>query len=139
MALIAAHLNAGHSGGECSDRYILSLFPRLHTPPPFSPSLISLMVSVDVKHHVYLFSVSRLGPAVRLVSRRTSARYRFGSPFSSKGLWFIETNGRKKTGQETIQQKIWNPSLSYTRKCRHAPRHWFSNSLCVLIDKCQMH
>ena len=29
-------------------------FPHLHTPfPPFSPSLISLMVSVDVKHHVY--------------------------------------------------------------------------------------
>ena len=29
--------------------------PNLHTPfpPPFSPSLISLMVSVDVKHHVY--------------------------------------------------------------------------------------
>ena len=35
--------------------YSLSLFPHLHTPPPpFSPSLISLMVSVDVKHHVYL-------------------------------------------------------------------------------------
>ena len=34
--------------------YILSLFPNLHTPPPpFSPSLISLVVSVDVKHHVY--------------------------------------------------------------------------------------
>ena len=31
--------------------YIISLFPHLHTP--FSPSLISLMVSVDVKHHVY--------------------------------------------------------------------------------------
>ena len=35
----------------------------LHTPPPpkqkqntFSPSLISLMVSVDVKHHVYLLT-----------------------------------------------------------------------------------
>ena len=30
---------------ECSDRYIISLFPYLHTPsapPPFSPSLISL-------------------------------------------------------------------------------------------------
>ena len=28
---------------------------HLHAPfPPFSPSLISLMVSVDVKHHVYL-------------------------------------------------------------------------------------
>ena len=43
---------------QCSDRYIISLFPRLHTPSPplphFSPSLISLMVSVNVKHHVYL-------------------------------------------------------------------------------------
>ena len=37
---------------QCSDRYIISVFPNLHTP--FSPSLISLMVSVDVKHHVYL-------------------------------------------------------------------------------------
>ena len=40
---------------QCGDRYIISLFPHLHTPfPPFSPSLISLMVSVDVKHQVYL-------------------------------------------------------------------------------------
>ena len=31
---------------------------HLHAPPPppFSPSLISLMVSVDVKHHVYLLT-----------------------------------------------------------------------------------
>ena len=37
--------------------YIISLFPHLHTPfPPFSPSLISLVVSVDVKHHVYLLT-----------------------------------------------------------------------------------
>ena len=33
--------------------HILSLFPHLHTTSPFSPSLISLMVSVEVKHHVY--------------------------------------------------------------------------------------
>ena len=42
---------------QCSDRYILSLFPHLHTPTPpplFCPYLISLTVSVDVKHHVYL-------------------------------------------------------------------------------------
>ena len=32
------------------------LYPHLHTLPPFSPSLISLMVSVDVKHHVYLLT-----------------------------------------------------------------------------------
>ena len=34
---------------QCSDRFIISLFPHLHTP-----SLISLMVSVDVKHHLHL-------------------------------------------------------------------------------------
>ena len=57
MALIAAHLNAGVIlvMTVYSDRYILSLFPHLHTHfPAFSPSLISLVVSVDVKHHVDL-------------------------------------------------------------------------------------
>ena len=34
---------------QCSNRYIISL-------SPFSPSLISLMVSVDVKHHVCLLT-----------------------------------------------------------------------------------
>ena len=44
MALIAAHLNAGVIlGWHCSDT--LSLFPHLR------PSLISLTVSVAVKHH----------------------------------------------------------------------------------------
>ena len=62
MVLITAHLNAGnHSGGDSvtiNDRYIISLSPHLHTPfPSLSPSLISLMVSVDVKHHVYLLTV----------------------------------------------------------------------------------
>ena len=28
--------------------------------------------------------------ALRLVSGRTSVRYRFGSPFSSKKLWFVD-------------------------------------------------
>ena len=39
---------------QCSDRYINSLFPPPPyplPPPPFSPSLISLVVSVDVMHH----------------------------------------------------------------------------------------
>ena len=44
---------------ECSDRYIISLSHHLCTP--FSPSLISLTVSVDVKHHVYfLFTFTKL-------------------------------------------------------------------------------
>ena len=39
--------------------YIISLSPPPPYPlPPFSPSLISLMVSVDVKHHVYLLNSS---------------------------------------------------------------------------------
>ena len=56
MVLIAAHLNAGHSGGDSVAIGIYSPSPpHLHTPfPPFSPSLIGLMVSVDVKNHVYL-------------------------------------------------------------------------------------
>ena len=37
---------------QCSDQSIIYLSAYLHTP--FSPSLKSLMVSVDVKHHVYL-------------------------------------------------------------------------------------
>ena len=60
MALIAAHLNAGIIlvVAVYSDRYIVSLSSHLHAPfPLFSPSLISLMVSVDVKHHVYLLTL----------------------------------------------------------------------------------
>ena len=41
---------------QCSDRYIISLFPTSIPLPPFSPPLVSLMVSVDVKHHVYLLA-----------------------------------------------------------------------------------
>ena len=45
-----------HSGDDSVEIGIYSsLFPHLHTPfHPFSPSLISLMVSVDIKHHVSL-------------------------------------------------------------------------------------
>ena len=39
----------------------MSLFPHLHNPSPrFSTSLMNLMVSVDVKHHVHLLSSSSL-------------------------------------------------------------------------------
>ena len=38
---------------QCSDRYTVYLSSHLHTPSPFSPSLISLMISVEVKYHVY--------------------------------------------------------------------------------------
>ena len=51
MALIAAHLNAE----------VILAFATPHTP--FSPSLISLVISVDVKHHVY-FTVTAPRQAV---------------------------------------------------------------------------
>ena len=55
MAFIAAHLNAEVI--LVMTVYLISLSPHLHTPfYSFSPSLISLMVSVDVKHHVYLLT-----------------------------------------------------------------------------------
>ena len=49
---------------QCSDRYIISLSPHLHTP--FPPSLISRTVSADVKHHVYLFTHSTMCSRVGL-------------------------------------------------------------------------
>ena len=64
MALIAAHLNAGIILVVTAQRYVyISLSPppppppHLQTPfPLFSPSLISLTVSVDVEYHVYLLT-----------------------------------------------------------------------------------
>ena len=69
MTLIAAHLNAEvilvltvAIGIQTPSAPIFIPLP----PSPFSPSLISLMVSVDFKHNVYLSvaSVIRLGLAV---------------------------------------------------------------------------
>ena len=62
MTLTAAHLIAGVIlGGDSVAIGIYSpSFPPPYSipppppPPPFSPSLISLMVSVGVKHNVYL-------------------------------------------------------------------------------------
>ena len=48
-----------------------------------SPFLTMESIKVDTKE-----VASRFGLAVR---GRTSVRYRFGSPFSSKRLWFVDT------------------------------------------------
>ena len=63
MALAAAHLNAGVIlVVTVTDRYIISLPlplpPPPHPLPPISPSLISLVVCVDVKHRVCLLTSS---------------------------------------------------------------------------------
>ena len=61
---------------KCSDRYIISL-PLTPPPYPLSPSIISLMVSVDVKHHVYLLQSLRpvlkaRGPAATPILQRNT-------------------------------------------------------------------
>ena len=56
MALIAAHLNARIILVVTVERYVYNLLLP-PTPYPLPPSLISLMVSVDVKHHVYLLNI----------------------------------------------------------------------------------
>ena len=63
MALITVHLNAGIILVVTSDRYTISfltLFPR------FCQSLISLVVSVDVKHHVYLAIIPEFWSCVKV-------------------------------------------------------------------------
>ena len=62
MALIAAHLNAGHSGGDsvAIGIYSLSSPPPTPYPSPLSPSLISRTVSVDVMF-TYLFHIAQRG------------------------------------------------------------------------------
>ena len=55
---------------QCSDRYIISLSPppSILSSPLFFPSLISLMVFVDVKRHVYLLTYTHARTRTYVVS-----------------------------------------------------------------------
>ena len=71
---------------QCSNRYIISFFPHLHTHPPpapnpFSPSLISLVVSVDVKHWLCLLSYWSVSACACKVYR---------SGVGSEGCWLVK-------------------------------------------------
>ena len=61
LSLLPIFMQGSFWWWQCSDRYIYS-----PSPPPLyplhavSPSLISLMLSVDIKHHVYLLRTSWL-------------------------------------------------------------------------------
>ena len=99
MAVIAAHLNAGIilvvTAGVAIG-IIVSLSPTsIPPPPPFSPSLISFMVSVDVKHHVYLltYAFQHLPP--------NSAR----TGYATKGALFI--SAQLSTDAVSALRKVW--------------------------------
>ena len=119
---------------QCSDRYVIFLFPYLHTPfpPPFSPSLISLMVSVDVKHRVYLLtSTARwlvTGPSLKgQVDRLTLALERGKGECKTRGRvlcwpWFGAVHRPTQRCRPPFGH--W-PTASTT--CRASPRsHWNS-------------
>ena len=67
MALIAAHLNAGvilSGGGSVAIGISSPSLPHFHTP--FSQSLIGLIVSADVKQHVYITNAAELRSCVKV-------------------------------------------------------------------------
>ena len=69
MAFISAHLNAGVIRVVTVLRQVYNLLlpPPPYPLPHFSPFLISLMVSVDVNHHVYLLTPPYPLPSLLLV------------------------------------------------------------------------
>ena len=89
---------------QCSDRYTISIFPPPpYSLPPFSPSLIILMVSVDVKHHVYL----RCRYRQMLLSRRKRTLD-----------WEDQRHIPRTIESHTLIKKIWT----------HAPRRIIVNT-----------
>ena len=69
MALIAAHLNAGHSGG---DSVAIGIYPLPLPPPPYPlPPIFPIPnkpYGFCVKHHVYLLYTDRMNSALSLES-----------------------------------------------------------------------
>ena len=69
----------------------------LAPPAPFLPSVqkVSASASSSLRLKLRCPPSEPVWPSgkalIRLVSGRTSVRYRFGSPFSSKRLWFVDT------------------------------------------------
>ena len=135
MALIAAHLNAAVILVVTVYRlvYSLPLLPPPYPLPPLSPSLISLMVSVDVKHLVYL-----LYSLILLLLLRTL-------PDLVTSLKGLSISAQLSTDAVSALRKVWVPirlwfgsvvllnvlgcRLAYKGQAETNAEAWFSNSL----------
>ena len=131
MAVITAHLNArssSHSGGDSVAIGIivsLSLSPTSVTPPPpFSPSLISRTVSVDVKHHVYLFTFLLLFFLLLLLLLKCNSRPVFVLLCHDQTFCKPNSNGHARAGK--INLAYW---CLYTDAGRIA-LHWTWGDKC---------
>ena len=111
---------------QCSDRCIICLYPHppisIPRPPPFSPSLISLMVFVDVKHNVYRLSVKS-----SLTTSPTKSHCRQQIPMANPD-------------RTHMQRHVKNPVSSFSTAAYHQHRyqktllqcsHKTSHRLCV--------
>ena len=133
MALIAAHLNAGIILVVTVYRQVYNL--PLPPPPylflsPFSPSLISLMVSVDVKHHVCLLtdvcSSSRCGKGF------------FSQSASSKGSFTASVHPQCEIVCINICThvkfpKYWQPYHCLDTNTAHTDRNGYSAALAAAV------
>ena len=103
---------------QCSDRYIISLSPHLHTPfPPFSLSLISHTVSADIKHHVYLLSLFR-----HLMT--SNARYRDSVLAICVENEWLGLNLAWWSEESCVSQKVW--FSGWKEKSCVSQKVWFS-------------
>ena len=119
---------------ECSDRYIISLFlsPHLHIypHPPFPPSLISRMVSVDIKHHVYLLTAAQwregtAQPAERLDWKAKEQYWRGFQSLVRQGTFLPES----AFSADSLMVSAQPPrAIAYINICAHVknPTHWQS-------------
>ena len=104
--------------------YTISLFPPLPTsipppppPPTFSPSLTSLMISVDVKHPVYL--LKRYTELRSCVNREAglgsrSLSYAFPVPVKPFGLCGRKAHERRKAVRVTMGGRNLRTSCSHS-------------------------
>ena len=102
---------------QCSDRYIMSLSSNLHTPfPPFSPSLISRTVSVDVKHHVYWWpGTLQASLSGTFVQKKDAV---------NECLEFGGRGGRVPTNSSSQTQSAWKEGRGATWSRSIAPPCW---------------
>ena len=91
---------------QCSDRYIMSLFPNLHTPFPTSP------VPVDVKHHVYLLTVTRNSSFKNGIANDVLSR----------------TLNRHDAAQDALHRTFWKLGEALLWSIVHSPKH-----LCLCL------
>ena len=113
--------------------YTVSLFPPLPYPfTPFSPSLINLVVSVDVKHHVYLLTVVCLqaGIAIYTVGVGLSDKGEMESVASSPRNVFAVSDYRE------LESNVY--SLRSEIKARESrPKATFPNITCGNVNVCR--